>query len=89
MVQEYRKTKAPALLQKQLKEKGVSAGIHYPVPLHLQPAYKYLGYKKGSFPVSENAASRILSLPIDGTITDREVEHVVSSIKEINENSVL
>lgn len=61
---------------KQFKEAGVSTGIHYPVPLHLQPAYKYLGYRGGDFPVSEALAKKILSLPIDGSITPEEVEFV-------------
>jgi dTDP-4-amino-4,6-dideoxygalactose transaminase len=60
----------------QFKEAGVSTGIHYPVPLHLQQAYKYLGYGNGDFPISEALAKKILSLPIDGTITTEEVEFV-------------
>ena len=61
---------------KQFKEAGVSTGIHYPIPLHLQPAYKYLGYRDGDFPVSEALAKEILSLPIDGAITPEEVEYI-------------
>jgi dTDP-4-amino-4,6-dideoxygalactose transaminase len=51
-----------------LQEKGISAGIHYPLPLHLQPAYSHLGYAKGDFPVTEQAAEEILSLPVDDEI---------------------
>ncbi len=51
--------------QKQLKEKGIATGIHYPLPLHLQPAYAYLGYSQGDFPIAENAADKLLSLPVD------------------------
>jgi dTDP-4-amino-4,6-dideoxygalactose transaminase len=65
-------------VMKRLKEAGVGAGIHYPVPLHLQPAYRSLGYKAGDFPVSEALAGKILSLPMDGAITPEEVEHVCS-----------
>jgi len=61
---------------KQFKEAGVSTGIHYPIPLHLQPAYKYLGYREGDFPVSETLAKKVLSLPIDGSITPEEVEFI-------------
>jgi dTDP-4-amino-4,6-dideoxygalactose transaminase len=61
---------------KQLKADGVSTGIHYPVPLHLQQAYKYLEYREGDFPVSEALAKEILSLPIDGAITAEEVEYI-------------
>lgn len=51
--------------QQQLKENGISTGIHYPLPLHLQPAYAYLGYSQGDFPVTERTARKLLSLPID------------------------
>jgi dTDP-4-amino-4,6-dideoxygalactose transaminase len=51
-------------LQAQLLEVGVGTGIHYPIPLHLQKAYERLGYSEGDFPVSENAAREILSLPM-------------------------
>jgi dTDP-4-amino-4,6-dideoxygalactose transaminase len=59
-----------------LKEAGVGVGIHYPVPLHLQPAYRHLGYKPGDFPVSEKLSETIISLPMDGTITPEEVKYV-------------
>jgi len=51
-------------LQKNLTEAGIGTGIHYPIPLHLQPAYRHLGYKEGDFPVAEKAAKEILSLPM-------------------------
>ena len=63
-------------LMKRLKEAGVGVGIHYPVPLHLQPAYRHLGYKQGDFPVSEKLSETIISLPMDGAITTEEVEYV-------------
>ena len=47
-----------------LKKRGIDTTIHYPVPIHLQTASKYLGYKKGSFPETENQAKKILTLPI-------------------------
>jgi len=65
-----------------LEEKGISTGIHYPVPLHLQPAYRWLGYKKGSFPESEKAAREILSLPVFPGINEEEQVYVVEMIKE-------
>jgi dTDP-4-amino-4,6-dideoxygalactose transaminase len=58
-----------------LKEAGVDAGIHYPVPLHLQPAYRHLGCKPGDFPVSERLSETVISLPMDGAITPEEVEY--------------
>ena len=51
--------------QEALKKKQISTGIHYPLPLHLQPAYTYLGYGKGDFPITEKAADEIISLPVD------------------------
>jgi len=51
-------------LQKRLGEAGIGTGIHYPIPLHLQKAYKNLGYREGDFPVTEKAALQILSLPM-------------------------
>jgi len=63
-----------------LKENEVSCGIHYPVPLHLQPAYEFLKYKKGDFSVTERVVDEILSLPICGSIGDEALQKVVSLI---------
>lgn len=49
---------------KLMKDNGIDCGVHYPIPLHLQPAYKYKGYKQGDFPISEKLAKEELSLPI-------------------------
>jgi len=57
-----------------LKAKGVSSLIHYPIPLHLQEAYKELNYKKGDFPVSEKLADEVLSLPMFPHITKQQIE---------------
>ncbi|MBU1975629.1 MAG: DegT/DnrJ/EryC1/StrS family aminotransferase [Nanoarchaeota archaeon] len=65
-----------------LKEEGVSCGIHYPLPLHLQPAYKYLGYNKGDFPVAEKCADEILSIPIYPELSEEQQDYVVKCIKE-------
>ena len=51
-------------VRERLGEQGVESGIHYPVPLHVQPAYEGLGYSPGDFPVAERRAERILSLPM-------------------------
>ncbi len=66
-----------------LKDKGVGVLIHYPIPLHLQEAYKELGYKKGDFPVAEAVADEILSLPMFPHITEEQVEYVCQSLKEV------
>lgn len=69
-------------LQNHLNSKGVASGLHYPLPLHLQKAYDHLGYKKGDFPVAENIADRLLSLPMFPELTREQIEYVVQSIKE-------
>jgi dTDP-4-amino-4,6-dideoxygalactose transaminase len=66
-----------------LKAKGVSSLIHYPIPLHLQEAYKELNYKKGDFPVSEKLADEVLSLPMFPHITKQQIESVCASLKEL------
>lgn len=68
-------------LQRYLVEHGVDAKVHYPRPMHLQPAADYLGYKKGDFPMSEDIASTTLSLPVHEFITRDQQDHVVNLIK--------
>lgn len=65
-----------------LKEKGIATGIHYPLPLHLQKAFRYLGYKRGDFPVAEEISKKILSLPIFPELKKAEIEKIVRSIQE-------
>jgi dTDP-4-amino-4,6-dideoxygalactose transaminase len=69
-------------LQSRLKEAGVGTGIHYPIPLHLQKAYRHLGYSKGDFPVTELAAAEILSLPMFPQLTKAQQETVAQTTKE-------
>jgi dTDP-4-amino-4,6-dideoxygalactose transaminase len=69
-------------IQKKLAEKGVGTALHYPVPLHLQNAYKHLGYKAGDFPITEKHAKEILSLPMFPELTEEQIVYVVGSIKE-------
>ncbi len=68
-------------LQRSLAERGISTGIHYPVPVHLQPAYRDLGYERGSFPVTEECAGQILSLPMYAELAAKAMEHVAQTIK--------
>jgi len=63
-------------LQAALNAEGIQTGIHYPVPVHLQPAYADLGYAKGAFPHSERAAAEVLSLPLYPEMTDAQSEAV-------------
>jgi len=67
-------------LKEYLASRGIAAGIHYPVPIHLQPAYRNLGYKRGNFPVTEQYAQRILSLPMYAELTPELIEYVSKSI---------
>lgn len=65
-----------------LAERGIGTQIHYPVPIHLQPAARELGYGPGSLPVAEAQASRILSLPVYPELTDEDVTRIAASIRE-------
>ena len=76
------RTKRRDRLADMLKEKQVSSIVHYPVPLHLQKAYASLGYKLGSFPVSERVASEIISLPMFPYLREAEIKFVAGIIKE-------
>jgi dTDP-4-amino-4,6-dideoxygalactose transaminase len=69
-------------LQKYLLDNGVATGIHYPVPIHLQKAYGYLGLAEGSFPVSEKIAKEILSLPMYPELTEEQIEYVCGKVKK-------
>ena len=70
-------------VMKALMDRGIGCGVHYPVPIHLQPAYKSLGYKPGDFPVSEQCANEFLSLPMFPEMTDVQVKHVVGELSSI------
>ncbi|WPR66093.1 DegT/DnrJ/EryC1/StrS family aminotransferase [Glutamicibacter protophormiae] len=67
----------------ELNEAGIGAGIHYPDPVHLTPAFEHLGYGAGSFPVAEQAAGRILSLPLYPHITPAQQRRVVDTLKRV------
>ena len=67
-------------VRERLAADGVQSGIHYPVPLHLTPAYAGLGYGAGDFPVAEAMAARILSLPMYPQITAEQQDYVVDRL---------
>lgn len=69
-------------LVEHLSSKGIQTAIHYPTPIHLQEAYSHLGLKRGSFPVSEQHADEILSLPMYPELKQEEMGFVVKAIKE-------
>ncbi|MBA4418037.1 MAG: transcriptional regulator [Syntrophus sp. (in: bacteria)] len=68
-------------LRTYLAEKGITALIHYPTPIHLQKVYEHLGYKAGSFPIAEKAAQEILSLPMYPSLREDEVLYVCDAIR--------
>ena len=74
-------------LAEQLRQEGVGTLIHYPVPPHLQPAYKHLGFSQGSFPISEKIHSEVLSLPIGPVQSQDDTTRVVSSVKKVLKGS--
>jgi len=73
-------------LKKYLEKSGIGTSIHYPVPIHLQPASKKLGYKKGSFPNTEKQAKRILTLPINQYIDKKMIKYISNKINKFFEN---
>jgi dTDP-4-amino-4,6-dideoxygalactose transaminase len=66
-----------------LQADGIQSGIHYPIPVHLLPAYEDLGYKAGQFPHSEKAANEVLSLPMFPELTPAQSETVATAIRKL------
>ena len=71
------------LIIEKMAEKGIYCGIHYPVPLHLQKAYAYLGYKEGDFPHAESLTKKIISLPLFPEITDDQIDSVCEVLNRL------
>lgn len=69
-------------LKAHLEAKGIGAIIHYPIPIHQQPAYAHLGYNKGDFPITEAYSEQILSLPMFPELTVDDIDYIVDAIKE-------
>ncbi len=69
-------------LMAHLREHGISAGLHYPTPVHLQPCYEFLKIPRGSLPVTEAVASRVISLPMYPELTREQIEFVCNQIKQ-------
>jgi dTDP-4-amino-4,6-dideoxygalactose transaminase len=68
------------MLRVHLVSRGIQASIHYPIPIHLQPAYRDLGYQRGDFPVTEACAQQILSLPMYAELTREQIEFVAKTV---------
>ena len=69
-------------LKEFLKKKGIGTSIHYPIPIHLQPAAKFLKYKKGDFPITEKQSNKILSLPIHQDLKKYEILYICKAIHQ-------
>ena len=69
-------------MREKLSDHGVPSEIYYPIPLHEQKAFEYLGYKSGAFPESERASREVLSLPIYPELTEEQQHRVVAAIAE-------
>ena len=67
-------------LQSFLVANGIGTQIHYPIPPHLSEAYKYLGYKAGDFPITEEYANTVISLPLYEGMTDEEINYVIETV---------
>jgi len=67
---------------KYMNDKKISTLIHYPVPIHLQPSLKYLGYKLGDFPNSERISKQIISLPLYPELTNQQIDYIVDSVNK-------
>ena len=77
-------TKKREKLIRLLQNKGIGSAIHYPIPIHLQPAAKYLNYRRGSFPEVERQASQILTIPIHQNLTKKELNWIVLNLNNFN-----
>ncbi len=75
-------------LQAHLKENGIMTGIYYPVPLHLQPCFSYLGYAEGSFPMAEKAAKTSLAMPVFPELKKTEKDYIIKMIRSFCELQV-
>jgi dTDP-4-amino-4,6-dideoxygalactose transaminase len=69
-------------VRRRLEEQGIGCAIHYPIPIHLQEAYRSLGYRVGAFPIAESLSEEFLSLPMFPELTEAQIQHVVQCVEE-------
>jgi dTDP-3-amino-3,4,6-trideoxy-alpha-D-glucose transaminase len=73
------------VVRERLRELGIGTGVHYPTPIHLQPAYAHLGHRIGAFPEAESSANRVLSLPMYPELSDAQVDRVAEALLAVVE----
>ena len=76
-------------VQKRLLQQGIQSAVHYPIPLHLQPMYEHLGYRRGDLPVAERASEEVLSLPIYPELEEGQIQRISSALKQAVEATSL
>ncbi|MEH6745901.1 MAG: DegT/DnrJ/EryC1/StrS family aminotransferase [Maribacter arcticus] len=67
-------------VQENLKAAGIPTAVHYPIPMHLQECFSYLGHKKGDFPISETCADQVMSLPMNPYLTNEEIDYITTNL---------
>lgn len=70
-------------IQKELKKLGIPTAVHYPIPMHLQKCFAYLGYKIGDFPISELCSQEVMSLPMNPYLDEAEIDHITSKLNTL------
>jgi UDP-2-acetamido-2-deoxy-ribo-hexuluronate aminotransferase len=70
-------------VQDSLKELGIPTAVHYPIPMHLQECFKYLGHQEGDFPISEKCANEVMSLPMNPYLTDQEIQYITTNLNKL------
>lgn len=75
-------------LREHLKARGIESAVYYPLPLHLQPAYRFLGYREGDFPHAERAAQEVLSIPVHSELGEDQIATVAENILEFSRSEV-